>query len=63
MWLVSDHVGEGRVTIGTFEWRCTENHLVGEDADTPPVYGGGMAATFDDFGCDVSARRRQLALR
>ena len=53
--LVSQHVGKGCMPIGTFERRGCEQHLICQNANTPPIDSGRMTAAFDHFRRDVPA--------
>mmetsp|Transcript_7179 Transcript_7179/g.18724 ORF Transcript_7179/g.18724 Transcript_7179/m.18724 type:complete len:307 (+) Transcript_7179:97-1017(+) len=51
--LVVDDAIHGVVEVGALEGRAADEHLVDEDAKGPPVDGGGLALSLDDFGRNV----------
>lgn len=56
MRILLEHVGESRMPVGAFERCCAVKHFKDQDPHSPPVDGGGMAAAFDDFRCNVFFR-------
>lgn len=51
--VIAENIRECSVAVFPFERRGAVEHFVDENAERPPVDGGGVTAAFDDFGGDV----------
>ena len=52
-YIIAEDIRKRSVTVFSLEGGCSVEHFVDEDAEGPPVDGGGVATAFDDFGGDV----------
>lgn len=51
--VIPQNVCECRITVLAFERGGTVEHFVDKDTESPPIYGAGMAAAFDNFRGNV----------
>lgn len=51
--IISQDVGERSIAVLALEGCSTEQHLVDEDPESPPIHRACMSTSLDDLRCDI----------
>lgn len=57
--IISQYVCKGCIAILALERSSTEQHLIDQNAEGPPIYRTGMATSFDNLWCNILLRTNE----